>query len=62
MAMTITDECVNCVACADVCRFDAIHEGDVHFEIDPSKCTECEDEDGNKCVEVCPAECIVKAA
>ncbi len=62
MAMMITDECVNCVACVDVCRFDAISEGAVHYEIDPLKCTECEDEGASKCVEVCPVECIVKAS
>lgn len=62
MAMMITDDCVNCVACVEVCRFDAIHEGETHFEIDPLTCTECEDEGGSKCAEVCPSECILKAA
>jgi ferredoxin len=61
MAMMITDECVNCVACVDICLVGAVHEGDVHYEIDPSKCTECEDEGESQCVKVCPAECIVKA-
>jgi ferredoxin len=62
MAMTITEECVNCVACVDVCLRDAIFEGDVHYEIDAVKCTECEEEGGSKCAEVCPVDCIVKAA
>lgn len=61
MAMTITDDCINCVACVDECLRAAIYEGQVHYEIDPAKCTECADEGGSKCVEVCPAECIVKA-
>jgi len=60
MAMRVTDECVNCVACVDVCLRDAVYEGDVHYEIDPQKCTECEDEGAPKCVEVCPVECILK--
>jgi len=62
MAMTITDDCVNCVACVDVCLRNAVYEGDEHYEIDPQKCTECEDEGESQCVKVCPTDCIVKAA
>ena len=62
MAMTITEECINCVACVDICLREAITMGETHYEIDREKCTECEDEGGSKCVEVCPVECILKAS
>jgi ferredoxin len=61
MAMKITDECTNCAACEAECPREAIYEGDETFVIDPDKCTECEDEGGPQCVEVCPVDCIVKA-
>lgn len=63
MAMTITDECVNCGACLEVCPREAIEEGDPHYTIDAGKCTECADEGASQCLEACPIEdCIVRAA
>ena len=47
MAMKIIDTCIS--------------EGDKIFVIDASKCTECKEEGGPKCVPVCPVDCIVKA-
>jgi ferredoxin len=61
MAMTITDECVNCDACVPECPRDAISEGDDIYIIDPNLCTECEEEGEPQCIEVCPVDCIVKA-
>ncbi len=61
MAMKITDECTNCAACEPECPREAIFEGDEFFEIKADLCTECEDEDEQLCVEVCPVDCIVKA-
>ena len=60
MAMTITDECINCNACVEECPREAIHEADPHYVIDAAKCTECEEEGGSQCVPVCPVDCIVK--
>jgi ferredoxin len=62
MALRITDECINCAACEPECPRECISEGDEFYEIDPAKCTECEEEDGEPaCVEVCPIDdCIVK--
>ena len=60
MAMTITDECINCSACVDECPRGAIYEADPHFLIEPDKCTECEEEGGSKCIPVCPVDCIIQ--
>ncbi|MCW8836199.1 MAG: YfhL family 4Fe-4S dicluster ferredoxin [Rhodospirillales bacterium] len=60
MALTITDDCTNCDACVPVCPNDAISEGDVIYEIDTDRCTECVGaEDEPQCVLVCPADCII---
>jgi ferredoxin len=62
MAMKITDECIACGACEDECPVSAISEGDEYFEIDPNVCVECEGYfDTQQCVEVCPADAVVKA-
>lgn len=58
MAYTITEECINCGACVPECDVQsAIFEGEVIFEVDPDKCTECV---GNyptaRCAEVCPVD------
>ena len=54
MSMKISEECVACGACAEVCPEAAIAEGDI-YNIDPDKCTECE-----TCVDACPVGCIAK--
>ena len=60
MALMITDECTNCDACVPVCPNEAISEGDVIYEIDVKKCTECVGhEDEPQCVLVCPVDCII---
>ncbi len=61
MAMKITEDCTSCAACEPECPREAISEGDDRFVIDPVKCTECKDDGGPQCVEVCPVDCIVKA-
>lgn len=53
MAHVITDDCVNCGACADVCPVEAISEGDGKHVIDADKCTDC-----GACAGECPAEAI----
>ena len=61
MAMKITEDCTVCAACEDECPRQAISEGDDIYVIDPNLCTECVDEGGPMCADVCPADCIVKA-
>jgi NAD-dependent dihydropyrimidine dehydrogenase PreA subunit len=56
MAYVITEECVACGTCLDVCPADAIQEGEEKYTIDQEKCTEC-----GSCVEVCPTEAITEA-
>ena len=38
MAFVITDECLSCGSCAAQCPAEAIDMGDLHYEIDASKC------------------------
>ena len=59
MALLITDECINCDVCEPECPNDAIYMGEVIYEIEPSKCTECVGHfETSQCVEVCPVDCI----
>jgi len=59
MAMTITDDCINCGACDWGCPTDAISAEDKLYIIDPNLCTECEGEfPSPQCVDSCPVECI----
>jgi ferredoxin len=59
MALTITEECINCAACEPVCPRDAITEGDDIYIIEAEKCTECEEEGESQCIVACPVDCIV---
>ncbi|MEK8045390.1 MAG: ferredoxin [Burkholderiales bacterium PBB6] len=59
MALTITDECINCDVCEPECPNEAISMGEFIYVIDPAKCTECVGHFGEpQCVQVCPVECI----
>ncbi len=59
MALRITDQCVNCDVCEPECPNEAIFEGPEHYEINPSRCTECVGHfDRPQCVQVCPVDCI----
>ena len=53
MAHVITDDCISCGSCEDVCPVSAISEGDDKYKIDPELCTDCGD-----CVETCSVEAI----
>lgn len=60
MALTITEECINCDVCEAECPNNAISQGDEFYEIDPTLCTECIGHfDSQQCVEVCPVDCII---
>ena len=52
MAKVITDNCVACGACVDVCPNSAITVDDVAV-IDSAKCTDC-----GACIDECPSEAI----
>lgn len=59
MALMITDECINCDICEPECPNEAIYQGEVIYEIDPFRCTECVGHfDEPQCQQVCPVECI----
>ncbi len=61
MALKINDSCVNCDMCEPECPNEAIYMGDVVYEIDPDKCTECIGYyDKPTCQKVCPiTKCVV---
>ena len=60
MSLMITEECIACDACRDVCPNGAIEESDPIYIIDPDVCTECVGHyDEPACISVCPVECIV---
>ena len=60
MALTITDECINCDLCPVECPNEAIDMGEEIYEIATEKCTECVGHyDEPSCVKVCPVECII---
>ena len=59
MALTITDECINCDVCEPECPNGAIFMGAEIYQIDSDKCTECVGHfETPQCVEVCPVACI----
>lgn len=63
MALLITDECINCDVCEPECPNAAIYQGEMIYEIDPNRCTECVGHfDVPQCQEVCPVSCIVVSA
>ncbi len=59
MALKITEDCINCDVCEPECPNQAIYQGELIYEIDPSKCTECVGHfDVPQCQQVCPVDCI----
>ena len=61
MALKITEQCINCDVCEPECPNEAIYDGELHYLIDPARCTECVGHfDTPQCVEVCPVDCIPK--
>lgn len=60
MALFITDECINCDVCEPECPNDAIYQGELIYEIESNKCTECVGHyKKEQCVVVCPVDCIL---
>jgi ferredoxin len=63
MSLKINDDCTSCDACVSVCPNTAITAGDVIYEINADRCTECVGaEDAPQCQLVCPADAIVAGA
>jgi ferredoxin len=61
VALKIIDECINCDVCEPACPNEAIYQGELIYEIDPKKCTECVGHfDEPQCMVVCPVDCIIK--
>ena len=59
MSLIITDDCINCDVCEPECPNDAIYAGEIIYEIDPARCTECVGHyDKPQCQQVCPVDCI----
>ncbi|MBS4022428.1 MAG: 4Fe-4S binding protein [Dethiobacter sp.] len=53
MAFRITDECLACGSCLDVCPSDAIKEGNIYTITE--ECADC-----GACVDECPQGCIIE--
>ena len=47
------DVCIQCGACAEYCRFEAVRQQDGQYRIDPLRCEGC-----GVCVTLCPAKAI----
>lgn len=60
MALYITEQCINCDVCEPECPNDAIYQGEIIYEIEASKCTECVGHfKTEQCVVICPVDCIL---
>lgn len=54
VAFKITEECMACGACMDVCPSEAIEEGDI-YSINSEQCAEC-----GACMDECPNGAIIE--
>lgn len=53
MAHKISDECINCGACASTCPTEAIKQGETKCEVDAATCVDC-----GACEGACPTGAI----
>ena len=55
MAYMITDKCVACDKCREICPVEAISKGEKKYTIDAETCVSC-----GQCVDECTSEAIVE--
>lgn len=53
MSRIISDECIKCGACADICPVNAISEADDKYVVDAETCIDC-----GACEDGCPVSAI----
>ncbi len=53
MVAVVSDKCIKCGSCAEVCPVDAFHVGESQFVSNPEACISC-----GVCVAECPQEAI----
>ncbi|WP_406611362.1 4Fe-4S dicluster domain-containing protein [Agarivorans sp. JK6] len=57
MALSITQSCIACYACKEVCPSKAITSGDKQFAVIAHRCDECANNvNGAQCAQICPVE------
>ncbi|PIJ52333.1 ferredoxin [Erwinia sp. OLTSP20] len=62
MALLITEDCINCDMCEPECPNQAISMGDLIYQIDSARCTECIGfYDSPTCQKVCPIDRTIVA-
>ena len=62
MALSITEDCLNCGFCEFACPTHAISMGDEYYVIDPNKCNECVGYFNEpQCVVIGPIDCFLDA-
>ena len=57
MPSVVSDSCVLCKSCVEVCPVDAFHEGDTQVVVDPDTCIDC-----GVCIGACPQGAIANDA
>ena len=61
MPIRITQDCINCAACIDVCPNGGIRRGQSAYIIDQDLCTECIGFfNQEQCVAICPIDCCIR--
>ena len=55
MKYKITENCIICGTCWEICPTESIEEYDWYYRINPETCVEC-----GACVRVCPNAAIIK--
>lgn len=57
MSCRITEKCIGCFSCLEVCPKVAIREVDRVFSISQKRCNECKGHTvGPRCIQICPVE------
>lgn len=57
MAYAITERCIQCWACLEICPTQSVVHANGLFVIDPMSCTECADSFAEaQCASICPVE------